>query len=412
MSSSSESSTSSDEIDYQESNLDLSGKLLNKYNIIKELGRGTYSIVWLGFNINDQKYYAIKVQHSDDFKDGIEEVKMMKRLPRNINVFNHLIEHFIHSISVKDKKTKLRYLCSVYELQSGNLDSFIRKGYYEDGFDLDKVKLMFKQLLFGLNILHTKLKVFHGDIKSDNLLLKGFNKRDLKIINLYNELNFSKKFEEHKNNYWKDKQKNNFDEVNYKIRGIVHKYMYEMIKQKNIDDDLKYDFDDEYLNNLEIKISDFGDFCEEDEEFNEDFGTRYYRAPEVILQGDCNFKVDIWAAGCVLFELLTGKILFDPDKDKKRNRDYHHLLLINKYCGKFKRKYLKKTKNFKNFFNKNGNLKYDDVDKIEWLELLLENGVEDDNILYLVDLFENIFVIDPKNRYNAEKILNHKWLKI
>ena len=412
MSSSSESSLSSDEIDYQESNLNLLGKVLDKYNIIKELGRGTYSIVWLGFNITNNKYYAIKVQHSDDFKDGIEEVKMMKKLPQNVSVFNHLIEYFIHSVKVENKKNKLRYLCSVYELQSGNLDSFIRKGYYGDGFDLDKVKIMFRQLLKGLNVLHSKLKVFHGDIKPDNLLLKGYNKRDLQIINLYNELNFNKRFEEHKNKYWKDKDKYNYEEVNNKIREIVHKYMCEIIKEKNIDDCLRFDFDDKFLNNLEIKISDFGDFCEEDEEFNEDFGTRYYRAPEIILQGECDFKVDIWSAGCVLFELLTGKILFNPDKDKKRNRDYSHLLLISKHCGKFKRKYLRKTKNYKNFFKKNGDFKYDEVDKIHWLELLLENKVEDDNILYLVDLFENIFNINPKTRYDAGKLLDHKWLKL
>ena len=180
MSSTSESSTSSDEIDYQESNLNLSGKVVGNYNIIIELGRGTYSIVWLAYNINDEKYYAIKVQHPDDFRDGLEEVKMMKRLPKKVNVFNHLHENFIHTVKV-DEKRKKRYLCSVYELHCGNLDCFIRKGYYRKGFDVDKVKEMFKQLMIGLDILHSKIRVFHGDIKPDNILLKGYNKRDFRI---------------------------------------------------------------------------------------------------------------------------------------------------------------------------------------------------------------------------------------
>ena len=39
--------------------------------------------------------------------------------------------------------------------------------------------------------------------------------------------------------------------------------------------------------------------------------TLWYRAPELIL-GDrgYSFSVDIWAAGCVFFEMLTGRILF------------------------------------------------------------------------------------------------------
>lgn len=414
MSSESESSTSSDEIDYQESNLSLSGKVINKYNIIIELGRGTYSIVWLGFNIIDSKYYAIKVQHPDDFKDGLEEIKMMKRLPSNVSVFNHLIENFIHTVIKNDRK--VRYLCSVYELHSGNLDGFIRKGYYRKGFDIDNVKEMFKQLIIGLDVLHSKIKVFHGDIKPDNLLLKGYNKRDLEIINLYNNFKFDEKFKDHMNKYWLKNDKKKLDdkkikEINNKIRGIVHNYITEMILVKDIDKELRYDFDDKYLDDLEIKISDFGDFCDEDEEFDEDFGTRYYRAPEVILHGECDFKVDIWSAGCVLFELLTGKILFEPDKDKKRSRDYNHLLLMSKYCGNFKRKYLRKTKNYKKFFNKSGFLKYDNVGtNIDWLEFLIENEVEDEDIIDLADLFKNIFELNPSKRFDAKKILSHKWL--
>ena len=208
---------------------------------------------------------------------------------------------------------------------------------------------------------------------------------------------------------------NNFKEeeikiINNKIRGIVHKYGTELILVKEIDNELRYDFDDKYLDKLEIKISDFGDFCDEDEEFDEDFGTRYYRAPEVILQGECDFKVDIWAAGCVLFELLTGNILFEPDKDEKRSRDYNHLLLMCNYSGKFKIKYLRKTKHYKKFFTKNGDFRHDNICSDELIEVLMENGVEDDNITELVDLFTNIFILNPNKRFDAKKVLSHKWL--
>ena len=37
-------------------------------------------------NIEDKKYYAIKVQHSDDFKSGLDEARFMKRLPKKVDV--------------------------------------------------------------------------------------------------------------------------------------------------------------------------------------------------------------------------------------------------------------------------------------------------------------------------------------
>ena len=39
-------------------------------------------------------------------------------------------------------------------------------------------------------------------------------------------------------------------------------------------------------------------------------GTLFYRAPEMFYGGGYNEKVDIWAAGISLYELLTGKTPF------------------------------------------------------------------------------------------------------
>lgn len=38
--------------------------------------------------------------------------------------------------------------------------------------------------------------------------------------------------------------------------------------------------------------------------------SRYYRAPEVILGRPFGCAVDVWAVGCVLFEMYTGSYLF------------------------------------------------------------------------------------------------------
>jgi serine/threonine protein kinase len=40
------------------------------------------------------------------------------------------------------------------------------------------------------------------------------------------------------------------------------------------------------------------------------FPSRFYRAPEIILGLKYEFGVDLWSAGCTIYELYTGKIMF------------------------------------------------------------------------------------------------------
>lgn len=42
--------------------------------------------------------------------------------------------------------------------------------------------------------------------------------------------------------------------------------------------------------------------------------TRYYRAPEVILNLGYSSNVDIWSIGCIFAELIRGKVIF-PGND-------------------------------------------------------------------------------------------------
>lgn len=38
--------------------------------------------------------------------------------------------------------------------------------------------------------------------------------------------------------------------------------------------------------------------------------TRPYRAPEIVLGCEFDFGADMWSIGCILFELITCKLLF------------------------------------------------------------------------------------------------------
>ena len=79
-----------------------------------------------------------------------------------------------------------------------------------------------------------------------------------------------------------------------------------------------------------IKIGDFGISKKLDtlkQYLNTNAGTIYYMAPEIISNQNYNYKVDIWALGCIIYELLTLKVCFEDKneeilKEKIKNKDH------------------------------------------------------------------------------------------
>ena len=132
---SSKSSTCTSESDLLDDDTfyDFEGKIVEEYNIIKLIGRGSYSGVWLGFCISDSKFYAIKIQNPEDYKDGVEEINILKKLP----VDDHILK--LKKCFVK-KQNQGKFLCSVYDLHYLNLDGIIRKGNLKDGLPTDIAK--------------------------------------------------------------------------------------------------------------------------------------------------------------------------------------------------------------------------------------------------------------------------------
>lgn len=391
-----ESLSDDDVIDHVD-NLDLEGKVLAKYNILHKLGAGAYSIVWLGYNIENNKFYAIKVQHPSDYKKGINENNFMKKLPHDCN-FNNLIDTFCE---VSDNK---KYLCSVYNLHTCNLDCLIRKGNYNDGIPYDKSQKIIKEIFKAIYFLHRRLKISHADIKTDNILVRGITKLNKYLINLYQAENFNEQYKNKKISYCLNNNKkldNLTSKEKRQIRSKVHLDIYENIIDKYIESDIdKYDVD---FDDFSVSLADFGSFLEEEEFYETSFGTRYYRSPENILVGNASYPNDIWALGCTIYEILTGEILFDPEKDKKYDRDFYHLKLINELCGDFPKEFLKKTKNYKTYFDSDYKLKFNkDLGFKNKIDIQLQGKVPDK----IIQLIKSMLTIDPNKRITISESIN------
>ena len=75
-----------------------------------------------------------------------------------------------------------------------------------------------------------------------------------------------------------------------------------------------------------VKIIDFGNACWTHKQFTQDVQTRQYRAPEVILGAGYDESCDMWSIACIIFELLTGDLLFEPKNGRNYTKNDGELL--------------------------------------------------------------------------------------
>ena len=68
---------------------------------------------------------------------------------------------------------------------------------------------------------------------------------------------------------------------------------------------------------------------------NTNISTLWYRAPEIYLKIQYSYEIDMWAFGCILYELISGKSLFNPKctTDNRLSNKFlyeQHISLIGK----------------------------------------------------------------------------------
>lgn len=80
-------------------------------------------------------------------------------------------------------------------------------------------------------------------------------------------------------------------------------------------------------NENKVKIIDFGSSCFQYEVAYSYIQSRFYRAPEVILDLGYDYEIDIWSLGCLLCELFTGNPIF-PGSNELEQINY-----IMEYLG-------------------------------------------------------------------------------
>ena len=458
-------SLSSDDEYYGDSGEEFRGNVLNgpkgRYALIDKIGNGAYSSVWLAFNCDKNKYYAIKIQNPEDYTEGKSELKILKRiLEVNNDHLIQLVDDFIidktrrKEVRVKKHgryitKEKIicdRYICMVLPLMACSVYDLIRRGKYENGLGAEFVIKCIKELLIAMKDIHKRLKICHSDLKPENLLISGTNNKTqglideyekFKIMDIYkhemttrlqgcsekrikrerplilrechtkilSEMNLTDDESDTESTDTEDDQSTDSEDQSSESKD-------ENVESKDIHSDTEESSSEEYsdeeimsdgeLRSAKLVLTDCGSSIKIKNIEPEEVQTRYYRAPEIILGLNYTESIDIWSIGCIAYELYTGEILFNPGKDKYHSRDMYHLKLIHELIGDIPRRMIQKSKFSNKFYDKKHRLKMDkEIVKEHIIEKINKDVVDSD----LVNLITKCLVID-KNRPSIDDLLN------
>ncbi|XP_036345116.1 serine/threonine-protein kinase PRP4 homolog [Rhagoletis pomonella] len=179
-------------------------------------------------------------------------------------------------------------------------------------------------------------------------------------------------------------------------------------------------------NNLCLKLCDFGSASAiNDNEITPYLISRFYRAPEIILGITYDYGIDMWSAGCTIYELYTGKILFSGKSNNQMLKFFMDLK------GKIPNRIIRKGQFKDQHFDQSCNFLYHEIDKITerekivvmpvikptrnlQQELIADQNLPDDQhrkVTQLKDLLDNIFALDPSKRISLNQALTHPFIQ-
>ena len=394
--------------------------LNNRLLILKKLGYGSFSSVWMAYDIIDMNLVAIKIINPDDYKDGLLELKIYETLNKINNKYLLTIKDFFQVTPIHPKYHTEEYLiknkkvydhiviilpllaCSTYDL--------IKCNEYNNGLPLKICKKIIHQTLLGIKELE-KNNMMHTDIKPENILVCGLNREAEILLNTIKDINIKVL---HDKQFEISKQSSTLDDwmISYNIYKDITKTLIHFIKNDMIDIKKQMKLckvSSTYIKDIEIKICDFNLVLNSELKIgnkNIEIQTRYYRAPEIILGSGLHKKTDYWSIGCVFFELLTGDLLFNPKKTRSMIRDTHHIFLIEELMGSISQKLLNESRKSQKIFE-NYPIKKKKNTLKKLLEVKYNNiGLSKSIINNIINFLSITLSIDPDDRPEIDYIIN------
>ncbi|KAI0105392.1 kinase-like domain-containing protein [Hypoxylon sp. NC0597] len=375
-----------------------------KYTVVRKLGWGHFSTVWLSRDNTNGKHVALKVVRSASHytETAIDEIKLLQRIVQANP--NHPGRKYVVSLldSFEHKGPNGVHVCMVFEVLGENLLGLIKKWQHR-GIPRDLVMQITKQVLMGLDYLHRECGIIHTDLKPENVLIEigdveqvvkkvvknensdkennrnGRRRRRTLITGsqpLPSPLNASFNRD---NLFPSTKSHSSLNAMLHEAAGTPGSSTNDKQGQREKTADLLtkevsgISLDKSTTSGstttgekrkrkrrgpiINVKIADLGNACWVSHHFTNDIQTRQYRSPEVILGAKWGASTDIWSMAAMVFELITGDYLFDPQSGTKYGKDDDHIAQIIELLGPFPKELWKSGRWSQEIFNKRGELR-------------------------------------------------------
>ncbi|KAJ4480093.1 kinase-like protein [Lentinula aciculospora] len=333
----------------------------DRFSVVRRLGWGMYSSTWLAKDHQDEKHVAVKVLTGFATRLAHEGLTPELDVLRKLSTSPHgaepkeghclsLHSNFLHP----GRADTGPHLCLVTDVFGGDVEH-LKRIYARNGFPLSLAKRILLHTLKGLTTMHQQ-GIVHTDLKHDNILFDGGN-ADL---------------------------------------GSV--------------DPLPVPSVNEALDRTFV-IADFGNAQFVGKPTFDEITAEALRAPETLLRGPWDEKVDIWTFGCLAFEFLCGRQLF-----KKRSYSEHlldtvggHLWRMQCFTDeKFDVEQLKNSEKGYTYFDSSCQLKSRPPIFSHTVSKILANFniLDTEQLRTTASFLHRCLRLDPRNRASAEQLLD------
>ncbi|KAG5960454.1 hypothetical protein E4U57_008194 [Claviceps arundinis] len=257
-----------------------------RYKILHKLGWGGHATTWAAKDQKDDRYVAVKIMVSKvEESRELNMLQALSTLPKDhpgSSYVNHVLDDFT---LVGPNGT---HNCLVLELVGPNVAEFVEYYCIDHRLPVKLAKLFAKQALQGLDFLAAN-NIGHGDLHTRNLAIV------VPGLDSLNEEDFIARLGK-----FQTGAVTKLDDGPWAPNVPTQIIFPALFREQDI----------MAAPCPSIKIIDFGETFFSDDAPSTLNTPLVLRAPEIIFGDPLDLRVDLWSAGCLIFELVVGFPLF------------------------------------------------------------------------------------------------------